>query len=138
MNDDDRRRLAEIASKVRRGVRHPEIAAACEGVLAMAAERNVTGSIERKVTGKECPVQSIDLSEPVINNTVRSSSSISFSLHMARFARLLILPLALEAKKKPQRELVVRYLPLGGRVAALTWRMRLYGSLKVSGSEIVD
>ena len=59
-------------------------------------------------------------------------------VHMARFARLLILPLALEAKKKPQRELVVRYLPLGGRVAALTWRMRLYGSLKVSGSEIVD
>ena len=50
MNDDDRRRLAEIASKVRRGVRHPEIAAACEGVLAMAAERNVTGSIERNVT----------------------------------------------------------------------------------------
>jgi hypothetical protein len=40
--------------------------------------------------------------------------------------------------KEEQRELVVRYLPLGGRVAALTWRMRLYGSLKVSGSEIVD
>jgi hypothetical protein len=57
---------------------------------------------------------------------------------MARFARLLILPLALEAKKKPQRELVVRYLPLGVGVAALTWRMPLYGSLKVSGSEIVD
>jgi hypothetical protein len=57
---------------------------------------------------------------------------------MARIARLLILPLALEAKKKPQRELVVRYLPLGVGVAALTWRMPLYGSLKVSGSEIVD
>ena len=79
MTDDDRRRrLAEIASKVRRGVRHPDLIAVCEGVLAMVAER---------------------------------SSSISFSHHMARFARLLILPLALEAKKKPQRELVVRYLP---------------------------
>jgi hypothetical protein len=57
---------------------------------------------------------------------------------MARFARLLILPLALEARRKPQRELVVRYLPLGGRGGALTWRMPLYGSLKVSGPEIVD
>ena len=87
-------------------------------------------------------MQSIDLSEPVINkhrslfqlNIVQSSYG-----DMARFARLLILPLALEAKKKPQRELVVRYLPPGGRgVAALTWRMPLYGSLKVSGSETVD
>ena len=51
MNDDDRRRLAEIASKVRRGVRHPDLIAVCEGVLAMVAERNVTGSIERNVTG---------------------------------------------------------------------------------------
>jgi hypothetical protein len=52
MTDDDRRRrLAEIASKVRRGARHPDLIAVCEGVLAMVAERNVTGSIERNVTG---------------------------------------------------------------------------------------
>ena len=51
MTDDDRRRLAEIASKVRRSVRHPDLIAMCEDVLAMVAERNVTGSIERNVTG---------------------------------------------------------------------------------------
>ena len=137
MNDDDRRRLAEIASKVRRGVRHPEIAAACEGVLAMAAERNVTGSIERKVTGKECPVQSIDLSEPVINKH-RSLFQLNIVQSSYGALRKVVNPSLSPRSKEEQRELVVRYLPLGGRVAALTWRMRLYGSLKVSGSEIVD
>ena len=42
MSDDDRRRLAGIASKVRLGVRHPDLIAVCEGVLAMLAERNVS------------------------------------------------------------------------------------------------
>ena len=47
----DRARLIEIAERIRRGARHPDLIAVCEGVLAMVAERNVTGSIERNVTG---------------------------------------------------------------------------------------
>ena len=42
MSNDDRRRLVGIASKVRRGVRHPDLIAVCEGVLAMVAERNAS------------------------------------------------------------------------------------------------
>jgi hypothetical protein len=42
MSDDDRRRLVGIVSKVRPGVRHLDLIAVCEGVLAMVAERNAS------------------------------------------------------------------------------------------------
>jgi hypothetical protein len=50
MTDNDRRRLVETASKIRRSVRHPDLIALCDRVLAMVAECHVT-----VVTECRCP-----------------------------------------------------------------------------------
>jgi hypothetical protein len=104
----DRARLIAIAERIRRSARHPDVIALCDGVLALAVAPPKPVSL---TSGRASTMSATRAS----TNTVRSSSSISFSLHVPRFARLLILPLALEAKKKPQREPVVRYLSLGGK-----------------------
>ena len=43
----DRARLIEIAERIRRGARHPDVIALCDGVIALVAERAADRAAER-------------------------------------------------------------------------------------------